>query len=150
MERVAGTGFSGAASRARAPAPHPTELSQDLRTGLFYFAFQAKAPAFRRGLCFRGNPCKSVASTLVLCRLRFRGCVLGVLAAEALDTSGGIHQLLFSGKKRMASRAYFYGDVALVGRPRHKRVAARAMHAHFVISGMNGCFHMCSDLDTNP
>src|SRR5713226_133629 len=65
IERLAATGFSGAAGRARAPAPHsPTELSQDLRTDLFYLAFQAKAPALRRGLNFRyirGNPRKSVA-----------------------------------------------------------------------------------------
>jgi len=60
METLAGTGFSGAASRARAPAPYgplPPELSQDLRTGLFYLAFQAKAPALRRGLNSQVHPC---------------------------------------------------------------------------------------------
>src|SRR5882757_4160591 len=64
MERAAGTGFCGAAWRGKpslslskgVPAPLgplATELSQDLRTGLFYLALQAKAPAFRRGLDFR-------------------------------------------------------------------------------------------------
>jgi hypothetical protein len=37
-----------------------------------------------------------------------------------------------------------------VGGPGNKRIAARAMHAHFVISGMNGWFHIGSDLNTNP
>src|SRR5208282_631640 len=67
---------------------------------------------------------------------------LGILPAEALDAAGGIHQLLFAGKERMATRADFNADVASVSRPGHKNIAARAMHAHIVISGMNGCFHM--------
>src|SRR5580658_5857662 len=76
--------------------------------------------------------------------------VLGVLAAEALHSSGSIHQLLLARKERMAGRADFYADITLVGGPGNKRIAARAMHAHFVISGMNGWFHIGSDLNTNP
>src|ERR1039458_2082078 len=65
MDRLAGTGFSGAAWRAKpalslskgVPAPHepaplnplPSEMSQDLRTGLFYLAIQTKALAAKRG-----------------------------------------------------------------------------------------------------
>ena len=73
--------------------------------------------------------------------LRRCGLVLGVFAAEALDASGGIHELLLAGEKWMAGRAYFNADIAFVSRPRHKCISARAVHANFVISGMNGCFH---------
>src|ERR1700688_5056271 len=60
MEKLAETGFSGAAWRTRVSAPH--ELSQPLRTGLFYLALQAKAPAEARAFrCIRVNPRKSVA-----------------------------------------------------------------------------------------
>src|SRR5271169_3368780 len=97
----------------------------------------------RVSICIRGK--KSV-----LCCPGLRGLILGILAAEALHASSGIHQLLLAGEERMAGRADFYADIAFVGRPRDKRIAARAMHTHFVISGMNGCFHMGSDLNTNP
>src|SRR5437016_11939045 len=43
----------------------------------------------------------------------------------------------------MAIRADFYVDVALVSRASGKAVAACAHNAHFVISGMDGCFHVC-------
>src|ERR1019366_7954793 len=39
---------------------------------------------------------------------------LGVLAAETLDASGGVHQLLLAGEERMAGGADFHADVALV------------------------------------
>src|ERR1017187_2614173 len=55
---------------------------------------------------------------------------LGILAAETLDASGGVHQLLLAGEKWVAGGANFHADVALVGRTGHKCVAARAMHAH--------------------
>src|SRR5712675_49080 len=45
MERLAGTGFGGAGSRARVPAPHvPCELSQNFFTFLFYLAWQNESP----------------------------------------------------------------------------------------------------------
>src|SRR5439155_629930 len=50
---------------------------------------------------------------------------------------------LFAGKEWMAIRADFYVDVALVSRASGKAVAACAHNAHFVISGMDGCFHVC-------
>ena len=50
MERLVGTGFSGTASRTE-PAlslpkgvSDPHELSQNLRTGLFYLALQNESP----------------------------------------------------------------------------------------------------------
>ena len=82
-------------------------------------------------------PCESV---------QIRGLLLGrfglgVLAAEALDTSGGIHQLLLAGEKWMAVGADFNADVAPMRGAGSKRVAAGAVHTHFMIRRMNGCFH---------
>jgi len=73
--------------------------------------------------------------------LRWRSVFFGVLAAEALHPSGGVHQLLLTGKERMATGADFYADVSLMGRPGHKRVAACAVHAHFMVRGMDSCLH---------
>src|ERR1039458_4762959 len=161
MERLSGTSFRGAAWRAGVPAPHesapsrPCELSQNFFTSLFYLAVQNQSPRrparaeFLRVI--RVSPLKSVAKNLVL--RRFDGLsrrILGVLAAEALHAAGGIHELLLAGKEGMAGRADFNADVALMGGPGNKRIAARAMHAHFVISGMNGRLHIASDLGTNP
>jgi hypothetical protein len=65
----------------------------------------------------------------------------GVLAAEALDTASGIHQLLLASKERMTVGADFQVDVALMRGASDKRVPAGAVYAHFVIGGMNGGFH---------
>ena len=67
---------------------------------------------------------------------------LGVFAAEALNPSGSVHQFLLAGEERMAARADFYADVALVSRPGRKRVAAGTVHTNFAIRGMNSCFHV--------
>ena len=85
-----------------------------------------------------------MAKDLLLSRLG-----LGVLPAESLHAAGSIDQLLLAGKEWMAARADFYADVALMRRPGGKRVAARAMHTDFVIRGMNSCFHVGLDLDSN-
>src|SRR5882762_5758494 len=66
---------------------------------------------------------------------------LFVLAAETLDASGGVHQLLLAGKERMAIGADFHVDRALVRGPGNELVAARAVYAYFIVSGMNRCFH---------
>jgi hypothetical protein len=61
---------------------------------------------------------------LVLRRLgRVGGCgrILGVLAAEALHATGGIHELLLAGEEGMAGGADFYADVALMGGAGNKR-----------------------------
>src|SRR6266566_2419534 len=58
---------------------------------------------------------------------------LFVLAAEALDAPGGVHQLLLAGKKRMAIGADFHVDGAFVRGPCNKLVAARAMYAYFIV-----------------
>jgi hypothetical protein len=69
------------------------------------------------------------------------GACFAVLAAEALDAAGGIDQLLLAGKERVATRADFYADVALVCRARGKGAATGAVHAHFMIRGMDCCLH---------
>jgi hypothetical protein len=70
------------------------------------------------------------------------GCFfLGVLSAEPFHPTCGIHELLLASKKRMAIRTDFYVDVSLVSRAGGKAVAARALHADFIVSGMNGCLH---------
>jgi len=43
------------------------------------------------------------------------GWFLAVALVEAIDASGGIDQLLFAGEERVASRAYFDVQVALLG-----------------------------------
>ena len=62
---------------------------------------------------------------------------LGVLAAEALDASRCIHQALLAGEERVAVRADFHVDVALVGRTGLKVVSAGAHHPHRGVIGMN-------------
>src|SRR5271165_4942799 len=71
-------------------------------------------------------------------RLRFD---LGVFAAEAFHASGRIHQFLLAGEKRVAVRADFHVNIALMGGPGSKTVAAGAHDADFVVSGVNGCLH---------
>jgi len=64
MDRVGGTGSLRSPDGRMRPSPQellppeplPAELSQDLRTGLFYLAVQTKAPAAKRGLNFQVYP----------------------------------------------------------------------------------------------
>jgi len=73
-------------------------------------------------------------------------CVaLGVLATEALDTAGGVHELLLAGKEGVAGGADFHADVAFVGGAGDKCVTAGAVHADFAVAGMDGCFHVSSE-----
>src|SRR5437588_10999093 len=90
-----------------------------------------------RGLKIRADPRRSEAN-LFLGSFR-----LGVLPAESLHAAGGIHKLLFAGKEWMAIRADFYVDVALVSGASGQAVAACAHKGHFVISGIDACFHVC-------
>src|ERR1700722_6098908 len=65
MERLPGTGFSGAASRAKVPAAHDPELSQNFFT-VFYSTWpvKRKPPPKSEGRIFwyiRDNPRRSVA-----------------------------------------------------------------------------------------
>src|SRR6202051_162310 len=153
MKRVSGTSFSGSAWRTKpalslskgVSAPHelfPFELSQNFFTFLFYLARllgpQNESPRGKRGPILQACLQELLLRQFGLC---CSGRILGVLAAEALHASSGVHQLLLARKKRMARRADFYADVSMMRRPGNKGIAASAMHANFVISGMNSCFH---------
>ena len=71
---------------------------------------------------------------MAVCRGSLLGCLglarLGVLAAETLDASRGIDKALLAGEERVAARADFNVDVALVGRPGFKVAAAGALNHH--------------------
>jgi hypothetical protein len=82
-----------------------------------------------------------LAALLLLGLCGLSGVRLRILPAEALHASGGIHQLLLAGKERVAVRADFQVDGALVGGPGGKCVSACAVHAHFFIFGMDRCLH---------
>jgi hypothetical protein len=72
------------------------------------------------------------------------GIALGILAAEALHATGGVHEFLFPGKERVASGADFYADVALMGGAGDECVPASAMYPYLAVLWMNGCFHVSS------
>jgi hypothetical protein len=80
--------------------------------------------------------------------LLLAGFSLGVFAPETLNTASCIHQLLLAGEERMAAGANFNMNIALVRGARSKAVSASAHYAHFVISGMDSCFHFYDDLDS--
>ena len=80
------------------------------------------------------------AVLFLLCSSR---SVLGILAAEALDAAGRIHELLLAGEKWVTTGADFYVDVALVRGTRGEAAPAGAEHADFVVCRMNGCLHKC-------
>src|ERR1039458_1361546 len=62
---------------------------------------------------------------------------LGILAAEALNAARGVHQALFAGVERVAYRADFHVNVALVSRTGLKIAPAGAFHLHRDVVGMN-------------
>ena len=80
----------------------------------------------------------------LLARGRWRS--LAITTIESIDASRGINQLLLAGEKRMASRTNFYVQIALFGRTRLKRFAARACHGDFSIFRMNSRFHFAITL----
>jgi hypothetical protein len=75
--------------------------------------------------------------------------LLRVLPAEALYATRRVYEFLLASVERMAIRADFHMDIALMGGAGEEAVAARTHDAHFVVSGMNGCFHWICDLDSN-
>ena len=79
------------------------------------------------------------------CWLRF-GFGFGVLAAEALDATRGVDQLLFAGEERVTVRANFRVDVAFVRGASSEVVAAGADDANLVVIGVNFLFGHVADL----
>src|SRR5690348_9643397 len=88
----------------------------------------------------RGGPSQTLSPLLL-----FGAGGFLVFPAEALHASGGVHQLLLAGKERVAIRADFQADIALVGGPGGKCIAARTVHADFFILGMDSCLHFASE-----
>ena len=67
---------------------------------------------------------------------------VGVLFGEAFDAAGGVNQLLFAGKERVAIGADFDVEaVAFDGRASLEIVATGAVDCDGVIVGMNTGFH---------
>jgi hypothetical protein len=62
---------------------------------------------------------------------------LGILPAEALYAPGGINQTLLAGEKRVANRADFNVNIALMSRTGLKIVSACAHHAHCAVIGVD-------------
>lgn len=77
----------------------------------------------------------SVAATLLGSLLRF--CVF---AAEALDATRGVDELLLAGEEGVASGADFDMDVSTMGGAGGEVVSAGAHDADFFVIGMNSCF----------
>ena len=90
---------------------------------------QTKAPAAAEASSIR------LAAFLLRCGLR-----LGILAAEALDTACGIHQLLLAGKERVAGGADFEDDVALVRGAGLKVSSAGALDIDGLVLRVNSFF----------
>src|ERR1051325_3500744 len=67
---------------------------------------------------------------------------LAVALVEAIDASSGIDQLLFAGEERVASRANFDVQVALLGGAGLERLAASAGNIYFDVFWVNSWFHL--------
>src|ERR1039457_3428048 len=65
-----------------------------------------------------------------------------ILLFEAIDASGGVHQLLAAGAERVARGADFHTHVALVGGARLEGVGAGAGDINLVVSGVNSSLHV--------
>ena len=70
------------------------------------------------------------------------GWFLAVALVETIDASGGIDQLLFTGEERMASRANFDVQVALLGRAGLECLAASAGNSYIDVFWVNSWFHL--------
>jgi len=67
---------------------------------------------------------------------------LAIALVEAIDASGGIDQLLFTGEERVASRANFDVQVALLGRAGRECLAASAGNSYIDVFWVNSWFHL--------
>ena len=70
-----------------------------------------------------------------------RSRAASVTFVKAVHTSGRIDELLFTGKKWMACRAYFYMQVVFQCRTRLKGTAACTNHRDLIVVWMYFLFH---------
>jgi serine/threonine protein kinase len=73
----------------------------------------------------------------------------GHLFHEAVHAAFSVHQLLASSEERMATRANFHADVALVRRAGLERAPAGANDLDLFVGGMNLLFHFCTGILPN-
>ena len=70
------------------------------------------------------------------------GWFLAIALVEAIDASRGIDQLLFAGEERVASRANFDVQVALLRGAGLERFAASAGNSYIDVFWVNSWFHL--------
>ena len=70
------------------------------------------------------------------------GWFLAIALVETIYASGGIDQLLFTGEERVASRANFDVQVALLGRAGLECLAASAGNSYIDVFWVNSWFHL--------
>ena len=79
----------------------------------------------------------------MLCGSRgFGGWFLAIAFVEAIDAPGSIDELLFTGEERVASRANFDVQVALLGRAGLECLAASAGNSYIDVFWVNSWFHL--------
>jgi hypothetical protein len=84
-------------------------------------------------------------------KLLLAGVGCSVLAAEALDASGGIDQFLLAGEEGVAGGADFEDDVSLVGGAGLEVVAAGAADVGLLVPGVDGFLgHDVNPFVANP
>ena len=80
---------------------------------------------------------------LMLCwSCAFDSGFLAIALVEAIDASRGIDQLLFAGEERVASRANFDVQVALLRGAGFKALAASASNCDLDVFWVNSWFHL--------
>ncbi len=84
-------------------------------------------------------------SALLSCR-GFDWSLLPVAFVEPIHASRSVNQLLFAGKKWVASGADFHVQIAFFGRTGLKSFAASATYCDLVIVWVNCWFHCLSSL----
>ena len=72
----------------------------------------------------------------------FGGWFLAIALVKAIDTSGGIDQLLLASKERVASRTNFNVQVTFLGGASLERLAARAGDRDINVFWVNSWFHL--------
>ena len=74
----------------------------------------------------------------------FGGRFLAIALVEAIDASGGIDQLLFTSKERVASRANFDVQIAFLSGAGLEGLAASAGNGYLDVFWVNSWFHFNS------